>query len=366
MIVSLDRFAYFCLSNIKVNHNKMKAIIINENGGSDKLIYKSDFLVPEIKPNEVLVNIKATTVNRADLVIRGGYPGLSLKFPHIPGGDISGIIEKTGSEVKSFKPGDRVAAWSIVSEADDDWSKRGKAGQSPAWQYFGMHRAGSYAEFTPVPESSLVKLPDNVSFEDAACLPVAGLTAYHAVKTVGGLQKGDTFFIWGGTSGLGIIAIQIANFIGAEVFATAGYPHKIDYLKQMGVDHIFNHRDGSAVEDEVLKITGGKGIDVVLDYVGPEAFPKNFKMVKKGGKILFCGILTGREATVSLHQTYLRHISLLGLYLGEKNELEELIKLVSEGKVKPHIGETLELKDAAKAHDMIAKGEVIGKIVMKI
>jgi NADPH2:quinone reductase len=344
----------------------MKAIIINENGGSDKLIYKEDFPVPEIKPNEVLVNIKATSVNRADLVIRGGYPGLLLKFPHILGGDISGIVEKTGSEVKSFKQGDRVAAWSIVSEADDDWAKRGKAGQSPSWQYFGMHRPGSYAEFTAVPESSLVKLPDNVSFEEAACLPVAGLTAYHAVKTVGSLQKGDAFFIWGGTSGLGIIAIQLAKSIGAEVFATAGYDHKIEYLKQIGVEHIFNHRDGSAIDDKVLRITGGKGIDVILDYVGPEAFPKNFKMVKKGGKILFCGILTGREAMVSLHQTYLRHISLLGLYLGEKHELEELIMLVSEGKVKPHIGATLDLKDAAKAHEMMAKGEVIGKIVLRI
>jgi NADPH2:quinone reductase len=344
----------------------MKAVILNENGGTDKLIYTEQHPEPEIKPNEVLVNIKVTSINRADLVIRGGYPGLSLKFPHILGGDITGVVSKTGSEVKNFREGDRVIAWSIVSEADDDWARKGKAGQSPAWQYFGMHRAGSYAEYAAVPESSLIKLPDNVSFEDAACLPVAGLTAYHAVKTVGDMQKDDKFFIWGGTSGLGVIAIQLAKSIGAEVFATAGYPHKIEHLKKMGVDHIFNHRDGTAIDDEVLKLTGGNGIDVILDYVGPEAFPKNFKMVKKGGKILFCGILTGRETMVSLHQTYLRHISLLGLYLGEKNELEELVKLVSEGKIKPYIGAVLELKDAAKAHDMMTKGEVIGKIVLRV
>jgi NADPH:quinone reductase-like Zn-dependent oxidoreductase len=180
----------------------MKAIVLYENGGPDKLVYKKDLPEPDIKPNEVLINVKATTVNRADLVIRAGYPGLQLKFPHIPGGDIAGLVSKTGREVKNFQAGDRVVSWSIVSEADDDWTRRGKAGQSPSWQYFGMHRAGSYAEFTPVPESSLIKLPDNISFEDAACLPVAGLTAYHAVKTVGELQKDDKFFIWGGTSGL--------------------------------------------------------------------------------------------------------------------------------------------------------------------
>jgi alcohol dehydrogenase len=163
----------------------MKAVILKENGGTDKLIYTTDHPEPEIRPNEVLVNIKATSINRADLVIRAGYPGLSLKFPHILGGDIAGVISKTGNDVKNFKEGDRIVSWSIVSEADDDWSRKGKAGQSDSWQYFGMHRQGSYAEYAAVPESSLVKLPDNVSFETAACLPVAGLTAYHGVKTVG-------------------------------------------------------------------------------------------------------------------------------------------------------------------------------------
>ena len=342
----------------------MKAVILNENGGLDKLIYRDGFPEPGLKPGEVLVNVKATTINRADLVIRNGYPGLTLKFPHILGGDIAGVVVKTGSGVNNFRSGDRVVSWSLAVEADDEWVRKGTAALSPSWQYFGMHRHGSYAEFTAVPESSLIRLPDNVSFEDAACLPVAGLTAYHAIHTVSNLQKGDTFFIWGGTSGLGIIAVQLAKSIGAEIFATAGYEHKLEYLRSMGVDHIFNHRSDTVIEDEVLKLTGGKGIDVILDYVGPEAFPKNFRMVKKGGKILFCGILTGREAMVSLHQTYLRHISLLGMYLGEKHELESLVKLVSEGKVKPHIGETLPLKDAAKGHQLIAEGKVIGKVVL--
>lgn len=343
----------------------MKAVILKENGGTDKLIYTQEQPVPEIKPNEVLVNVKATTVNRADIVIRNGYPGLSLKFPHIPGGDITGVVAETGNDVKHFKEGDRVLAWSIVSESNDEWARKGKAGQSLSWQYFGMHRHGSYAEFTAVPESSLIKLPENVSFEEAACLPVAGLTAYHAVVTVGAMCPGDSLFLWGGTSGVGSIAIQLAKNIGAEVFATAGYEHKLKHLKQMGVDHIYNHRNGSNIDEEVLSATNGRGIDVVLDYVGPEAFPKNFRMVKKGGKILFCGILTGREAMVSLHQTYLRHISLLGLYLGEKRELEELVKLVSLGKVKPQIGEVIELKDAAKGHQLMEEGKVIGKIVLK-
>jgi len=344
----------------------MKVITINENGGLDKLVYNDNFPEPSLKPNEILVNVKATSINRADLVIRNGYPGLTLKFPHILGGDISGIVAKTGQNVKDFKEGDRVLSWPLAVEADDEWVKKGRAGLSPSWQYFGMHRAGSYAEYTAVPASSLIRIPDNVSFEEAACLPVAGLTSYHAVVTVGNLQKGESFFIWGGTSGLGIIAVQLAMNIGAETFATAGFEYKIDYLRKIGINHVFNHRSGVEIDEEVLKLTNGSGVDVVLDYVGPEAFPKNFKMVKKGGRILFCGILTGREATVSLHQTYLRHLSLLGLYLGEKHELEALLKLVSEGKVKPHIGAKMDLKDAAEGHRLLAEGKVIGKVVLML
>lgn len=342
----------------------MKAVVLHENGGPDKLVYETGFPVPEIKPNEVLVKIKATSINRADIVIRNGYPGLNLNFPHILGGDIAGIIEKTGSEVNGFKAGDRIVSWPLRVEADDTWVRKGRSALSPSWKYFGMHIKGSYAEYVNVPESSLIKLPDNVSFEQAACLPVAGLTAYHAVVTIGELQAGDTFFIWGGTSGVGNIAIQLAQNIGADIFTTAGHKHKLDYLHELEVEHVFDHYNDKNIEDEVIEFTNGHGIDVVLDYVGPQAFDKNFKMVTKGGKILFCGILTGRETMVNLHQMYLRHISLLGLYLGEKYELEELVKLVSAKKIVPYIGETLNLKDAAKGHKLIEEGKVLGKVVL--
>lgn len=344
----------------------MKAVILNENGATDKLIYTTDFPVPEIKPDEALIKIKATSINRADLVIRNGYPGLTLNFPHILGGDITGIVEKTGSEVKDFKPGDRVVSWSIVACGKCEWCKKGRGGLCFNWQYFGMHRKGSYAEYTAVPASSLIKLPDNVTFEDAACLPVAGLTAYHALGSVGNLKKNETFFIWGGASGLGMMAVQIAKNAGAKVFATAGTKEKISKLEELGVNYVFNHRTDDKIAEKVLEITGRLGIDVVLDFIGPVTHPQSFQMVKKGGKILWCGIMTGREATISIHQTYLRHISLLGLYLGEKDELVKLVDLVSQGKVKPYIGETLELKDAAKGHVLIGEGKVTGKIVMVV
>jgi NADPH2:quinone reductase len=342
----------------------MKAIILNENGAPDRLIYRTDFPVPEIRSDEVLVKVNATSINRADLVIRNGYPGLTLNFPHILGGDIAGIVEKSGNDVNGFKPGDRVLSWSIVACGNCDWCRKGRKGLCFNWQYFGMHRNGSYAEYAIVPESSLLKLADNLSFENAACLPVAGLTAYHALGSVGSLKKNETFFIWGGASGLGMMAVQIAKNIGAKVFATAGSDSKIKKLEEAGADYVFNHRTDEGIAGKVLDLTGKLGVDVVLDYVGPATHQQSFQMVKKGGRILWCGIMTGRETTVSMHQTYLRHISLLGLYLGEKEELKELVDLVASGKVKPYIGETLDLKDAAKGHQLLGEGKVTGKIVL--
>ncbi|MGH2575473.1 MAG: zinc-binding dehydrogenase [Ignavibacteria bacterium] len=342
----------------------MKAIILNENGGLDKLVYRTDFPEPEMKPDEVLVNVKATSVNRIDLLVRAGYPGLALNFPHIPGGDISGIAVKIGSGVKNFKPGDRVLAWPITACGKCEWCLKGRRGLCFNWQYFGMHKRGGYAEYAAVSENSLINLPDNVSFEDAACLPVAGMPAYHGLVSIANLKKGESFFIWGGTSGLGTIAVQLAKNTGCTVFATAGREEKIQKLKEMGVDHIFNHYKDENIADNVLKLTNNLGVDVVLDYVGPATHERSFKMVKKGGKILWCGIMTGRETTVSIHMTYLRHLSLLGVYLGEINELEALVKLCSEGKVRPVIGEKLDLKEAAKGQQLIAEGKVIGKVVL--
>jgi len=342
----------------------MKAIILKKNCGTEGLLYRDDFPIPEIKPDEALVKVAATSVNRVDILIRNGYPGLSLNFPHIIGGDITGVIEKTGSEVKTFKTGDRIISWPIVCEADDEWTRRGRASLSSSWQYFGMHRKGSYAEYVAVPESSLLHLPDNVSFESAACLPIAGTTAYHALCEVGKLQKGESFFIWGGTSGLGVIAIQIAQCLGAKVFATAGTPEKMAKLKKMGVEHIYNHYEDKSISSKVIEMTGGKGVDMVLDYIGPATYIQSFNMLKRGARLLWCGIMTGKETTVSIHQTYLKHVSLLGLYLGEKNELESLINLCAEGKVKPVISEVLNLRDAARGHKLIEEKKVIGKVIL--
>jgi NADPH:quinone reductase-like Zn-dependent oxidoreductase len=341
----------------------MKAVALVEHGGPEKLVYRTDFPDPVIAPDEVLVKVGATSVNRVDLVARVGYPGLSLSLPHILGGDIAGTVAGTGSGVKGFSQGDRVVAWPLIACGTCPLCREGKENLCLNWKYFGLHRHGGYAEYVAVPAASLLPLPPSVSFEEATALGVAGLTAYHALTSVGELRRGETFMIWGGSGGVGTIAVQLAKQMGATVITTVGREEKKEALRQLGADHVFNHnRDDVAAE--VRKIAP-VGVDLILDYVGPATFQKSFDLLKKGGRMLLCGILTGRETNFSIHQTYLRHLSVKGLYLGTKEEMKNLIALTAAGEIKPLISATLPLAEASRAHEMMAKGEQLGKLVLK-
>jgi len=341
----------------------MNAIALYEHGGADKLVYTTDFPKPAIGHDEVLIEVKATAVNRVDLVVRGGYPGIQIPLPHILGGDIAGTIAEVGTGIQGLRVGQRVVTWPLIACGKCVLCAEGKENLCLNWKYFGLHRHGGYAQFVAAPVASLLALPDSVSFEEATALGVAGLTAYHAIKTVGQLERGQSFFIWGGSGGVGTIAIQLAKMTGATVAATAGKDGKLAVLQNLGADHVFNHH----TEDVAARVKElfPAGVDLIIDYVGPATFPKSFELLKKGGTMLLCGILTGRETNFSIHQTYLRHLSVKGLYLGTKSEMQELLSLTAERKVKPVIGSTLPLREAAAAHTLMAKGEHLGKIVLK-
>lgn len=334
----------------------MKAALLKEHGTPDKLVY-TDFDTPSILPNEVLVRVQATSVNQADLVIRKGYPGLTIPLPHIPGGDIAGVVEEVGSNVTQWKKGDRVVSYPIALEngyTGDDYYGVG-------WQYFGMHRKGAYAEYVNVPDHCLINLPAHVDFEHAATLPVSALTAEHALN-IDGVSEGQTFFFWGGTGGMGTLLIQLAKRRGACVITTASTPEKKLILESLGTDYVFDHTRDDVVA-EVMKLAP-KGVDVVLDYVGPNTFQQSFDMIRKGGKILWCGMLTGREVTVNIQLTYLKHVGIQGLYLGTMKEMRTLVGYLSDGSLKPYIYAELPLHDASKAHELMESHERVGKIIL--
>lgn len=343
----------------------MRAITIPRHGERDVLTYTSDFPKPTPAAGEVLVRIASTGLNQVDIVVRRGYPGLTIALPHIPGGDIAGTVESVGEGVDKALKGSRVVVYPLISCNDCQLCREGKPNLCLNWKYFGMHLKGGYAEYIAIPAENAFPLPESITWAEAVGLPVAGLTAYHGLKNVGRLKEGETFFIWGGTGGLGTIAIQIAKQLGATVIATGNSPEKLGVMRSLGADYVFN-RTTDNIPAEVAKIFPA-GIDVILDYVGPETFPKSFQMAKKGGRILLCGIITGREISpFSLHMTYLRHLSVQGLYLGSRQEFAEIIQLTDKGKVKPCTGAIFPLEEAKEATRLLEERNFIGKIALTL
>lgn len=342
----------------------MKATILQKHGGSEVLEYVENFPEPELKPDEVLVKIFYTSLNRVDLHIRRGYPGLNLQFPHIIGADIAGEVVAIGTNVKDIGIGEKVVAYPIVLPKSLNPKFEGMEHLNDGWKYYGMHIWGSYAQFVSVPANNVVKLVEGVDYKDACTLPVAGLTAYHAVVTVGAINEGDVFFFWGGSSGLGAFAIQLAKMKGATVVTTVGSNEKKQLVSSIGADFVYNRHEDDVV-NEVLKIYPN-GVDVVLDFVGSGTFDKSLSLLRKNGKLLVCGMLTAPEVTLNLQKFYIRHLNLCGLYLGSMNEFRELVGLYNQGKIKVIIDKVFELKQASSAHEYMESNKQTGKILLAI
>lgn len=342
----------------------MRAVQLQRHGGPEALVFSEDLPTPKPGPGEVLLRNHATSVNRVDLLVRSGYPGIEIPLPHILGGDLSGEVAELGAGVNGVARGDRVVVHPLVTCGTCTYCRSGAANLCANWKYFGLHRWGGYAEYVVAPAACLVPLPREVHHGDAATLPVAGLTAYHGLL-LSNLGPDDTLFVWGGSGGLATFAVQLALRLGARVIVSTRDDTKAARLRELGAEVVVG-REPASIKGELLDMTEGAGIDVVVDYVGPPTFAASVEMLKKGGTLLLMGQLEGRETTLNIHQAYLKHIRIQGLYLGHKRELEALVALVADGSVRPEVYKQLPLSDAGEAQMLMATGEHVGKIVLSI
>jgi NADPH:quinone reductase-like Zn-dependent oxidoreductase len=305
----------------------MKAIVVHENGGPEVLKYE-DAPQPQPKEDEVLIRTMAAGVNPVDAYIRAGRFGKG-SLPFIPGMDVAGVVEKVGVNVTKFKAGD------------------------PVYAYLSFQEQGGYAEFTTAKESETALKPKNISFEQAAAVPLAATTAWQALIDAAGLKAGQTVLIHGGSGGVGHFAIQIAKARGAKVIATASTPNQ-ELLKQLGVDQPIDYTKTKF--EEVVK-----DVDIVLEATRSDSMARSYGVVKKGG---FVVSITGEPDRAQLEQHGLRGESIMAHPDG--HVLDELTKLIEAKKLNVIVSQTFPLRDAVKAHQQIETHHTRGKIVLKV
>ena len=342
----------------------MKVILFRQHGGPE-VLRNADVPEPEPRPSEVLVRVRACALNHLDLWVRRGLPGIEIPLPHIPGSDVAGEIARIGSEVTTVHVGQKVALAPLVSCGKCAACVAGLDNRCRQATNLGYMIDGGYAEFVRVPEVNCLPYPENLAFEEAAAVPLVFQTAWHMLVDRAQLQAGEDVLILGAGSGVGSAAIQIAKFFGARVITTAGSDAKLEKARQLGADHVINHKT-QKIRDEVRRITNRRGVDVVFEHVGTATWDDSLASLALAGRLVTCGNTTGYDAKIDLRFLFSRQLSLLGSYMGVKSELHTVMKLVAAGHLKPVVDRVFPLAEAAAAHTYLESGQQFGKVVLKV
>ncbi len=342
----------------------MKAVILTNFGGIENLKFVEDFPKPQPKENEVLIRVKAVALNHLDIWVRMGALPVKPELPHILGSDVSGVVEKVGSLVSTVKEGDEVIVAPGLSCGVCWDCQSGRDNHCKDYDILGLRSKGGYAEYVVVPERNVIKKPENLSFEEASSYPLTFLTVWNALVDKGRIKPYSKVFIWGGASGVGVAAIQIAKSFNAFVIATAGSEEKMKRCKELGADIVLNHYKDDVVKRvrEIFK----EGVDIVVDHVGEATFPKSVQLLRKGGKLAFFGTTTGSRAEIDIRYLFVREIELLGVYMGSRANLFKITELFERGVYKPVVDKVFPLERAPEAHRYLEESRHFGKVVLKV
>jgi len=341
----------------------MKAIVFAQHGGPEVLRY-AEIPEPKINATEVLVRVRACALNHLDLWVRYGLPGIQIPLPHTPGSDIAGEVAKVGELVTRVRVGQKVLLAPGLSCGQCAQCSAGEDNRCRKYTLFGYMVPGGCAEYVGSPEANVIPIPGDLSFDEAAAVPLVFLTAWHMLLGRARVQAGEDVLVLGAGSGVGSAAIQVAKLVGARVIATAGSEAKLEKARQLGADEVIQHNKQSIVE-EVKRLTDRRGVDVVFEHVGAATWEMSVASLAPSGRLVTCGATTGYEARIDLRYLFSRQISLLGSYMGSKGELYAVLKLLGQRKLRAVIDRTLPLSECARAHELLEKREQFGKIVLQ-
>ena len=330
--------------------------------GDPSVIRFEDAPDPLPAPGRAIVRVRACALNHLDLWQRRGLDRVRIPLPHISGSDVAGdVIDPGGGTVPA---GTRVMLQPGLSCGACDDCRAGRDNLCASYDVLGLLSDGGYAEYVSVPVGNLIPIPDHVAFTDAAAFPLTFLTAWHMLVTLAKLQSGDRVLVLAGGSGVGQAAIQIARAFGAWVFATSG-PAKLERTRALGADEVFDHYESDYAQ-KIKALTGGRGVDIVVEHVGHATWDRSIRSLARGGRLVTCGSTTGPRAELNLTQLFARQLQLLGSYMGEKRELLAAAPLFFDGTLRPVIDEVMPLSEAAAAHERLEAGRQFGKIVLSV
>jgi len=345
-----------------LNFTFMKAVIFEQHGGPEVLKY-TEVADPQIKANEVLVEVRGCALNHLDVWVRGGLPGIKIPLPHILGDDVAGVVRDAGELVTWTKPGDEVMVQPGVSCGHCVECLAGRDNMCDEYDMIGYRRDGGYAELLSVPGVNVIPKPGNLSWPEAAALPLVTLTAWHMLVTQARVQPGEDVLVHAAGSGVGSLGIQIAKLRGARVIATASSDEKLAKARELGADETVNYTRDDWPK-EVKKLTNGRGVDVVFEHTGEATWAGSIVSLKKGGRLVTCGATSGFDARTDLRQVFYRHLTILGSMMGSKAELLAAMKFIESGQIRAVVDRTLPLAEAFKAHELMEERAQFGKLVL--
>ncbi len=338
----------------------MKAVRIHQFGGPEVLIYE-DVPDPQPRKDQILVRVRACSVNHLDIWVRKGLPG--VKLPHILGSDVAGEIVEVGEYVSGFKTGQRVLLAPMHYCGHCVKCVAGLQNYCREFTVLGNAVDGGDCELIAAPAANVIPIPDSLDFNHAASVPLVFVTAWHMLVGRAGIRPGQTVLVLGASSGVGIAAIQIAKLFHCRVITSAGDETKLAKGRELGADFGINHYQ-QKISEEVKKITNKEGVDIVIEHVGAATWDESVRSLKSGGTLVTCGATTGPMVGINLQHLFARQLSLLGSYMGTMGELHEVLRHVFAGRLKPVVDRTFPLSELRTAHEYLEKSQMFGKVVV--
>ena len=340
----------------------MKAAFFKEHGGAEKVLY-DDYRDPTPGPDDVVVRVGACALNHVDLLLLDGRFPPPEGLPHVNGCEVTGTIETVGARVTGLERGQRVIIFPGFACGGCEYCLRGERTVCVKYGYLGAHKDGGYAERVKAPAANILPLPEAIAFEAGAALPMAMVTAWHALVAQARLQPGQTVLVQAAGSGVGSAAIQIARLVGARVITTVGSDDKLEFARALGAERVVNYRTQDFV-DAVRTWTNKRGVDVVIEHIGGETFERSVLALTRLGTLVTIGSHDTHWGRLDLRHVYSKNLRVVGTNLGSILELRTILDYVTAGRLKPVIDRAFPLKDARAAVQYVLDRKNKGKVLL--